>query len=214
MLQFLQIANNELIKIQGAAKPNAAGNGSTAVSFEEARAAAVQELNEQDVEWLKNRFRQYLESIPTDRSVVRCAVDVSDEGFEAMKSDPAYRQQIMDLVARDLGSSYAPRQASVYVKVGATLGDYRVNSWSAGDDQEFRTAAGKSFYTRNGSTFGVRGKEAFIPSAFHIFRDHLQMQLEKLDNGPATDVPRPRQITTSIYDAMGYESPAIRAFEA
>lgn len=213
MLQVMQMMSPELIRVEGTARQTVSQEGRT-VSFEDARKAAVQELNKQNTEWFKNEFRQDLENIASDRSVVRCAVDVSEEGFVAMQENAAYRQQITALIAKDLGSSYAPRQASVYVKIGKTLDDYQVNSWSAGDDSEFKRISQGSFYRREGQSFVTRTMESLTPSAFRIFRDHLQMQLEKLDNGPAADVPQPMSITTSIYDAMGYENPQIRAFEA
>ena len=48
--------------------------------------------------------------------------------FKKMKEDPQYKQQILNLVQRDWGDSYAPRNCSVMITVGSSLNDYRADS--------------------------------------------------------------------------------------
>ena len=65
-----------------------------------------------------------------------------------MKDDPEYREKILSLIKRDFTSSVAPRQCSGVITVGATLKDYRGDSWPIGYDSEFYTRSQNSFYKR------------------------------------------------------------------
>lgn len=87
----------------------------------------------------KRDFYADLDRIVHNPTVIDAAVQISDEAFAAMREDPAYRQQMLELVQRDLGSSYAPRPASVMIRIGRTAADYRADSWPAGYDGEFRS---------------------------------------------------------------------------
>ena len=65
-----------------------------------------------------------------------------------MKEDPQYREKVLSLIQRDWGDSYAPRNCSVLITVGATLNEYRADSWPVGYDSEFDVRSQNSFYKR------------------------------------------------------------------
>ena len=56
--------------------------------------------------------------------------------------------KVLSLIQRDWGDSYAPRNCSVLITVGATLNEYRADSWPVGYDSEFDVRSQNSFYKR------------------------------------------------------------------
>lgn len=107
------------------------------------------EMQEQETE---NGFRRSLSAqlsgLRQHPSVQNAAVNITPEGLKAMQEDPEYREQVLALIQRDIGSSYAPRDASVCITVGATLDEYRGDSWSVGYDGEFQGRSANSFWKR------------------------------------------------------------------
>lgn len=71
------------------------------------------------------------------------------ETFKNMKDDPEYREKILSVLQRDLTSSFAPLEASLLIRVGATLKDYRGDSWSGfNNDTEFNARSKNSYYKK------------------------------------------------------------------
>lgn len=113
------------------------------------KTGSTQELSEmEEMELFKKEFYEELSKIPSDSSWSNLAVNISDEAFKNMKDDPEYREKILFLIRRDFTSSVAPRQCSGVITVGATLKDYRGDSWPIGYDSEFYTRSQNSFYKR------------------------------------------------------------------
>ena len=108
-----------------------------------------QELSEaEEMELFKKEFYEDLSKVTNHRTVSNAAVNISEAAFKAMKTDPQYREKVLSLIQRDWGDSYAPRNCSVLITVGATLNEYRADSWPVGYDSEFDMRSQNSFYTR------------------------------------------------------------------
>ncbi|MCH5269631.1 MAG: hypothetical protein J1E83_02675 [Lachnospiraceae bacterium] len=97
----------------------------------------------------KKEFYADLERITNHRTVYSWAVNISEKAFENMKADPEYRAKILSLIQRDVGDSYAPRNCSVLITVGATSKDYRADSWPDCNDSEYHVRSRNSFYKRD-----------------------------------------------------------------
>ena len=109
----------------------------------------TQELSEaEEMELFKKEFYEDLSKVTNHRTVSNAAVNISEAAFKAMKDDPQYREKVLSLIQRDWGDSYAPRNCSVLITVGATLNEYRADSWPVGYDSEFDVRSQNSFYKR------------------------------------------------------------------
>ena len=97
----------------------------------------------------KKAFYADLERITNHRTVYSWSVNISEKAFENMKADPEYRAKILSLIQRDVGDSYAPRNCSVLITVGATSKDYRADSWPDCNDSEYHARSQNSFYKRD-----------------------------------------------------------------
>lgn len=178
-MQVEQINTSEMMRILSAAKNRPAERGTSA--FEQARRAQLEKLNqEQDIEWFRNRVHENLEAIPFDHSVVNGAVDISAEGLQAMNADKGYTEQIMNLIRHDFSSSYSPRSVSVQIRIGATLDEYRVDTWAAADEAAFKSRTAGSFYVRTGRTAASSVAE-FTNGLFNQFRSQLQASRAEAD---------------------------------
>ena len=102
----------------------------------------------EEMEIFKKEFYDDLSKITVHNSLSNVAVNISEAAFKAMKDDPEYREKILSLLQRDMGSSVAPRNCSAVFTVGATLDEYRGDSWPVGYDSEFHTRSKNSFYKR------------------------------------------------------------------
>ena len=102
----------------------------------------------EEMQLFKKEFYEDLSKIICNPTVSNAAVNISDAAFQAMKDDPEYRAQVLALLQRDLGASYAPRNCSVLITVGTSLDQYRADSWPVGNDSEFRLRSKDSFYKR------------------------------------------------------------------
>lgn len=87
------------------------------------KADSTYELSE--MELFKKEFYEDLSKISVHNSLSNVAVNISEAALKAMKDDPEYREKILSLLQRDLGSSVAPRNCSAVFTVGATLNEYR-----------------------------------------------------------------------------------------
>ena len=113
------------------------------------KANGKQELSgAEEMELFKKEFYEDLSKVTNHRTVSNSAVNISERAFQAMKDDPQYREKVLSLIQRDLGDSYGPRNCSVLISVGATLNEYRADSWPVGNDSEFGVRSQNSFYKR------------------------------------------------------------------
>lgn len=113
------------------------------------KAVETKELSEAEkMEVFKKEFYEELSKITTHATVHNAAVNISEEAFKNMQADPEYREKVLSLIKRDWGDSYSPRNCSVLITVGATLNDYRGDSWPAGYDSGFRMRSANSFYKK------------------------------------------------------------------
>ncbi|MCI8993002.1 MAG: hypothetical protein HFG80_09860 [Eubacterium sp.] len=113
------------------------------------KTGSTQELSEaEEMELFKKEFYEDLSKVTNHRTVSNAAVNISEAAFKAMKEDPQYREKVLSLIQRDWGDSYAPRNCSVLITVGATLSEYRADSWPVGYDSEFDMRSQNSFYKR------------------------------------------------------------------
>lgn len=154
----------------------------------------------------RDKVYQELEATPSHYTVEKCAVDVSENGFVAMHDNADYYQQILRQIRKEFGTSYAPRRVCVHIQVGRTLDEYHVHSWASAFASDYEIYAKHSFYKRSGGSAAAASGGGHTPSAFAIYRDHLQMQLEKLDKKPPQQGSlQPRHKSQSVYEEMGYE---------
>ena len=122
-------------------------NGTEKFALE--KTGSTQELSEaEEMEMFKKEFYEDLSKVTNHRTVSNAAVNISEAAFKAMKEDPQYREKVLSLIQRDWGDSYAPRNCSVLITVGATLNEYRADSWPIGYDSEFDVRSQNSFYKR------------------------------------------------------------------
>ena len=122
-------------------------NGTEKFALE--KTGSTQELSEaEEMEMFKKEFYEDLSKVTNHRTVSNAAVNISEAAFKAMKEDPQYREKVHSLIQRDWGDSYAPRNCSVLITVGATLNEYRADSWPVGYDSEFDVRSQNSFYKR------------------------------------------------------------------
>ena len=113
------------------------------------KANGKQELSgAEEMELFKKEFYEDLSKVTNHRTVSNSAVNISERAFQAMKDDSQYREKVLSLIQRDLGDSYGPRNCSVLISVGATLNEYRADSWPVGNDSEFGVRSQNSFYKR------------------------------------------------------------------
>lgn len=144
------------------------------------KADSTYELSEaEEMEIFKKEFYDELSKITNHRTVSNAAVNISEAAFKAMKGDPEYREKILSLIQRNLGASYAPRDCSVLITVGATLDDYRGDSWSVGYDSEFHMRSRNSFYKR---TSGKQDRQKEILEKYLQKRAQVKKQQQEMFN--------------------------------
>ena len=144
------------------------------------KADSTYELSEaEEMEIFKKEFYGDLSKITNHRTVSNVAVNISEAAFKVMKDNPEYREKILSLIQRDLGASYAPRDCSVLITVGATLDDYRGDSWSVGYDSEFHMRSRNSFYKR---TSGKQDRQKEILEKYLKKRAQVKKQQQEMLN--------------------------------
>ena len=100
----------------------------------------------EEMQFFKKEFYEDLSKIVCNPTVSNAAVNISDAAFQAMKDDPEYRAQVLSLLQRDLGASFAPINCSILITVGTDLDQYRADSWPVGNDSEFHSRSKGSFW--------------------------------------------------------------------
>ena len=124
-------------------------NVNSADKFALEKTGSTQGLSEaEEMEQFKKEFYEDLSKVTNHRTVSNAAVNISEAAFRAMKENPQYKEKVLSLIQRDWGDSYAPRNCSVLITVGATLNEYRADSWPVGYDSEFDVWSQNSFYKR------------------------------------------------------------------
>ena len=124
-------------------------NANSTEKFALEKTGNTKELSEaEEMAAFKKEFYEDLSKVTNHRTVSNAAVNISEAAFKAMKEDPQYREKVLSLIQRDWGDSYAPRNCSVLITVGATLNEYRADSWPVGYDSEFDVRSQNSFYKR------------------------------------------------------------------
>lgn len=137
-----------------------AKNSKTTEKLLAERADSTQELSEEEeMTAFKKEFYDDLSKIISHRSISNAAVNISESAFENMKADPEYREKVLSLIKRDLQSAYRPGSTSVVLTVGATLDDYRGDSWSVGYDSEFYSRSQNSFYKKTSKNNDTQKKQ-------------------------------------------------------
>lgn len=137
-----------------------AKNSKTTEKLLAERADSTQELSEEEeMTAFKKEFYDDLSIIISHRSISNAAVNISESAFENMKADPEYREKVLSLIKRDLQSAYRPGSTSVVLTVGATLDDYRGDSWSVGYDSEFYSRSQNSFYKKTSKNNDTQKKQ-------------------------------------------------------
>ena len=144
------------------------------------KAGSTYELSEmEEMEIFKKEFYDDLSKITVHNSLSNVAVNISEAAFKAMKEDPEYREKILSLLQRDLGSSVAPRNCSAVFTVGATLDEYRGDSWPVGYDSEFHMRSKNSFYKR---TSDKKDKQKEIMEKYLQKRAQVKKQQQEMLN--------------------------------
>ena len=133
----------------------------------------------EEMEIFKKEFYDDLSKITVHNSLSNVAVNISEAAFKAMKEDPEYREKILSLLQRDLGSSVAPRNCSAVFTVGATLDEYRGDSWPVGYDSEFHMRSKNSFYKR---TSDKKDKQKEIMEKYLQKRAQVKKQQQEMLN--------------------------------
>ena len=141
---------------------------------------STRELSEaEEMEIFKKEFYEDLSKITNHKTVSNAAVNISEAAFKAMKDDPQYREKILSLIQRDWGDSYAPRNCSVLITVGATLNEYRGDSWPVGYDSEFGVRSQNSFYKR---TSDKKDSQKELPEEYLEKRAQVKKQQQEMLN--------------------------------
>lgn len=176
------------------------------------KADSTYELSEaEEMEIFKKEFYDELSKITNHRTVSNAAVNISEAAFKAMKGDPEYREKILSLIQRDLGASYAPRDCSVLITVGATLDDYRGDSWSVGCDSEFHMRSRNSFYKR---TSGKQDRQKEILEKYLQKRAQVKKQQQEMFNEKIVNQDQERDRLLQSWNNERQLAKASSAYEA
>ena len=129
-----------------AARASEKKNGVVEVNGTEATQQKAELSKAEEMQLFKKEFYEDLSKIICNPTVSNAAVNISDAAFQAMKDDPEYWAQVLALLQRDLGASFAPRYCSILIAVGTNLDQYRADSWPVGNDSEFHSRSKGSFW--------------------------------------------------------------------
>ena len=141
------------------------------------KTGSTQELSEaEEMELFKKEFYEDLSKITIHKTLNNVAINISEAGFKAMKDDPEYREKILSLLKRDLGSSLA-RNCSAVFTVGATIKEYRGDSWPVGYDSEFYARSQDSFFKK---TSGKKDRQKELLEEYLEKRAQTKRQQQEL----------------------------------
>lgn len=184
-------------------------NGTEKFALE--KTGSTQELSEaEEMELFKKEFYEDLSRISVHKTLNNVAVNISEAGFKAMKDDPEYREKILSLLKRDLGSSLA-RNCSAVFTVGATIKEYRGDSWPVGYDSEFYARSQDSFF-KKASEKKDRQKE--LLEEYLEKRAQAKIQQQELLNEKATKADQERSRLAKAWAGDRQMAAASSAYES
>ena len=176
------------------------------------KTCSTQELSEaEEMELFKKEFYEDLSKVTNHRTVSNAAVNISEAAFKAMKDDPQYREKVLSLIQRDLGDSYAPRNCSVLITVGATLNEYRGDSWPVGYDSEFDMRSQNSFYKR---TSEKKGRQKELLEEYLEKRAQSKKQQQEMLNEKSAKQELERNRLTRAWSSERQLAKVSNAYEA
>lgn len=134
----------------------------------------------------KKEFYADLEKLRINSSIVSVSINISEEAFKNMKADPEYRAKILSLLQRDLGAYYGSgaRRACIMMTVGATLNDYRGDSWPICNASEYYSRSKNSFYKKDS---GKKDRTEEVMQKYLEKRKQAKKLQEKLLNEEAAE---------------------------
>ena len=184
----------------------------SAEKFTLEKTCGTQELSEaEEMELFKKEFYEDLSKLTIHKSLNNVAVNISEAGFKAMKDDPEYREKILSLLQRDLGSSVAPRNCSAVFTVGATLSEYRGDSWPVGYDSEFYARSQNSFYKK---TNGKKDRQKELLEEYLEKRAQAKIQQQKMLNYKVAKMELERDRLSQAWNSEGQMVKASNVYEA
>ena len=127
-----------------------------------------------------------------------------------MKDDPQYREKILSLLKRDLGSSLA-RNCSAVFTVGATIKEYRGDSWPVGYDSEFYARSQNSFYKK---TSGKKDSQKELLEEYLEKRAQVKKQQQEMLNEKIAKQEQERSRLLQSWNNERLLSKASNAYEA
>ena len=187
-------------------------NVNSADKFALEKTGSTQELSEaEEMEQFKKEFYEDLSKVTNHRTVSNAAVNISEAAFRAMKEDPQYKEKVLSLIQRDWGDSYAPRNCSVLITVGATLNEYRADSWPVGYDSEFDVRSQNSFYKK---TSEKKDKQKEILEEYLEKRAQAKRQQQELLDERAAKAEQERSRLEKAWAGSRQMAAASSAYES
>ena len=184
-------------------------NGTEKFALE--KTGSTQELSEtEEMELFKKEFYEDLSKIAIHKTLNNVAVNISEAGFKAMKDDPEYREKILSLLKRDLGSSLA-RNCSAVFTVGATIKEYRGDSWPVGYDSEFYARSQDSFFKK---TSGKKDRQKELLEEYLEKRAQAKRQQQKMLNEKIAKAEQERSRLAKAWAGDRQMAAASSAYEA
>ena len=184
-------------------------NGTEKFALE--KTGSTQELSEtEEMELFKKEFYEDLSKITIHKTLNNVAINISEAGFKAMKDDPEYREKILSLLKRDLGSSLA-RNCSAVFTVGATIKEYRGDSWPVGYDSEFYARSQDSFYKK---TSGQKDRNKELLEEYLEKRAQAKRQRQEMLNEKIAKAEQERSRLAKAWACDRQMAAASSAYEA
>ena len=175
------------------------------------KTSGTQGLSEaEEMELFKKEFYEDLSKLNIHKTLNNVAINISEAGFKAMKDDPAYREKILSLLQRDLGSPLA-RNCSAVFTVGATLSEYRGDSWPVGYDSEFYARSQDSFYKK---TSGQKDRHKEILEEYLEKRAQAKKQQQEILNEKIVKMEQERSRLSQSWNSGRQMAEASNAYEA
>ena len=184
-------------------------NGTEKFALE--KTGSTQELSKaEEMELFKKEFYEDLSKITIHKTLNNVAVNISKAGFKAMKDDPEYREKILSLLKRDLGSSLA-RNCSAVFTVGATIKEYRGDSWPVGYDSEFYARSQDSFFKK---TSGKKDRQKELLEEYLEKRAQAKRQQQEMLNEKIAKAEQERSRLAKAWAGDRQMAAASSAYEA
>ncbi len=176
------------------------------------KTSETKELSEvEELELFKKEFYEDLSRITIHKTLNNVAVNISEAGFKAMKDDPEYREKILSLLKRDLESSLAPRNCSAVFTVGATIKEYRGDSWPVGYDSEFYARSQDSFFKK---TSEKKDSQKELLEEYLEKRAQAKRQQQELLDERIAKAEQERSRLTRVWSSERQMAKAANAYDA